>query len=730
MIKPTDSEERDKARPMENPIRPVVMEQKREVHLRDYWATIWRWRWTAFATFAIVSTLVALYTFLQTPIYQASVKVEIQPSTRRVAPVADVSELGATGYSFFAEDRYYNTQFEIIRSRAVSEKVFDRLNLWNDPQFKNVQDPVGAFKSSVTIEPIEMTGIVVISMAGSDKERTTQWVNTLAEVYVDRNLEIAQRTTTKAVASLLELMEPLREKLAKSQEKTFEEAEERRIFVPEDQQKIMAGTFQRLQQDLTETRLALSQEEAVLRKVDEVAQSGGSPLSIPEISREPIIDELYKDRLALEQEKQRLLSQYQERHVKVVEKEEEIKRLDKKIMEECDRIIGRIKTEYAIKKDHERKTLAQIDAVKGESLDLTHRTSGLELLRGDTAEIRKIYDSINSRMKEIELSSQLLNNNIRILDKAQVPLGPIRPRKGLNILIGLLTGLLMGVGLAFFLEYLDNTVKTTEDVEGFLKLHILSIIPKVNDNSSYAVRESLQSLRTSLLFSRKNRTKNLVLVTSASPQEGKSTTLINLAKTMAASGERVAVLDCDLRRPTVHVHLQMDKRHGLTNYILAPETEGWRDYLKSSNIPNLYAMTSGPLPPNPPDIFGSDRFMHLLNDLKANFDWVFLDSPPVVSLTDSIILASMADMIAFVIRHNQTDKEMVRRCITNLRNVNPNIIGAVLNHVDLERSSYRDYYYAGYYYYGESRSGKERGKKAASGPGKLGAPPVEEKVAR
>jgi len=713
---------------MENPIRTV--EPKREVHLRDYWATVWRWRWTVFVTFAIIATLVALYTFLQTPVYQASAKVEIQPSTRRVAPVADVSELGATGYSFFAEDRYYNTQFEIIRSRAVAEKVFDRLNLWNDPQFKSMKDPVGAFTSTVTIEPIEMTGIVVISMEGSDKERTTEWVNTLAEVYADRNLEMARRTTTKAVSSLLELMEPLREKLAKSQEKTFEEAEGQHIYVPEDQQKIMAGTLQVLQQDLTETRLALSQEEAVLRKVDEVGSSGGSKLSIPEIAHDPIVDGLYKDRLNLEQEKQRLLAQYQERHVKVVEKEEEIKRLDAKIADECDKIIGRIKTEYAIKKEHERKTLAQIDDVKGESLDLTHRTSGLELLRGDTAEIRKIYDSINSRMKEIELSSQLLNNNIRILDKAQVPLAPIRPRKGLNMVIGLLTGLFMGIGLAFFLEYLDNTVKTTEDVENFLKLHILSIIPKVNDQSSYAVRESLQSLRTSLLFSRKNRNRNLVLVTSASPQEGKSTTLINLAKTMAASGERVAVLDCDLRRPTVHIHLQLDKRDGMTNYILAPESEGWRGYLKASNIPNLYAMTSGPLPPNPPDIFGSDRFMKLLNEVKESFDWVFIDSPPVASLTDSILLASMVDMIAFVIRHNQTDKEMVRRCVTNIRNVNPNLVGAVLNHVDLERSSYRDYYYAGYYYYGEGRGTKERGRKSASGPAVVTASPdVGEKVA-
>src|SRR5262245_768633 len=192
---------------METPMLPGVIPDKREVHLRDYWATIWRWRWTVLATFVIVMTLVTLYTFLQTPIYRATVKVEIQTSSRRVAPVADVGELGVSSYGFFAEDRYVNTQYEIIKSRAVAEKVFDRLNLWNEPQYKGMQDPVGAFRGGIIVEPIEMTGIVAISLEGADKQQTTQYVNTLVEVYADRNLEMAQKATSRAVAALLEQME-------------------------------------------------------------------------------------------------------------------------------------------------------------------------------------------------------------------------------------------------------------------------------------------------------------------------------------------------------------------------------------------------------------------------------------------------------------------------------------------------------------------------------------------
>ncbi len=712
-------------------VNRTLSTDKKEIHLRDYWATVWRWRWTVAATFVIVMTLVALFTFLQTPVYRASVKVEIQPSSRRLVNVQDVGEMGNSGFSWFGEDRYYNTQFEVIKSRAVADKVLTRLGLRNEPEFKDRKDPIAAFQSRVAVEPLEMTRIVVISMEGNDREKVTLWVNTLAQVYVDQNLDMAQKATSRAVTSLLELTAPLREKLSEKQEESFKVAEEQRIFVPEDQQKIIVGTLTKLQQDLTETQQSLSKQESVIRRIEEVAAAGGSYLSIPEIAGDPIVEDLYKQRIAMEQEKQKLLATYKERHQKVLEKEDEIGRLDRKIATECDRIVGRMKTDYAIKKDQERKTQAKIEEAKGESLNLTQRASGYELLRGDAAETRKIYDLINSRIKEIELSSQLLNNNIRILDKAEVPLGPVRPRKGLNLLIGVMCGLLLGVGLAFFLEYVDYTVKTTEDVEQYLKLHILSIIPKVNDESSYAVREALQTLRTSLLFSRKNRSKNLVLFTSAGPQEGKSTTLVNLAKTMAASGERVVVLDCDLRRPTVHVHLDLDKRQGMTNYILAPEDEGWQDYVKNSKIPNLYAMTSGPLPPNPPDIFGSDRFTQLLNDLKAHFDWVFIDSPPVASLTDSILLASMVDMVALVIRHNEADKEMVRRAIANVRNVNPNIIGAILNNVDLERSSYRDYYYVGYYYYGEGKGSKERGKApSAAGEKARSEPSVGEKVAR
>jgi capsular exopolysaccharide synthesis family protein len=361
---------------------------------------------------------------------------------------------------------------------------------------------------------------------------------------------------------------------------------------------------------------------------------------------------------------------------------------------------------------------------------VNRKASSYDLVRGEATETKRIYDLISTRVKEIDLSSSFLSNNLRILDKAPVPKVPVRPRTVLNLAIGLLLGLLLGTGMVFFLDYMDNTVRSTEDVEQFLKLNLLAIVPKQVEGTESASREAYQTLRTSLLFSRKNRSANAVLITSAGPQEGKSITTVNVARTLANAGEKVIIVDCDLRRPAIHQRLNLGRDQGLTNYILSSDGDHWRNYVKPTDQPNLKVMTCGPIPPNPADVFGQERFLALLKELRTNFDWVFIDSPPVISLADSMILASVSDMVAFVVRHNVNDKEMIRRCVSSVRKINPNVIGAVLNNVDLDRSHYKDYYYVGYYYYGDSASRKGRKRRGSASIASLSAPDVEEKSRR
>ena len=689
-------------------------DEKRDVHLLDYWRPIWRGRWTVLSNFVVVLTLVAIGTFTQKPIYRAAATVEITPQSRKVSPMADVAELGANQYGWFAEERYFNTQYEIIKSRDVAERVFERLDLYAHPQFKKSNDPVGALSGMIEVEPVKDTGIVEISLEGQDPEEVAAWVNTIAEVYVDRNLDQAVEATSKAVKALLSEIAPLREKLADSQRNTFEFAEKANLYIPENQQKITDERLSKLQEELTETQVKRGELEGLLKQVDSIRQNKGSFESIQQISSDPVVQELYRAKVGLEREYERLLVTYKDRHIRVIEKQREIEETGQKITAEVERLISGFRTQYDLLKDREAKMVRAIDETRSESLQVNRKTSSYDLVRGEATETKRIYDLISTRVKEIDMSSSLLNNNLHILDKAPVPKVPVRPRTVLNLTVGLLLGLILGIGAVFFLDYMDNTIRTSEDVEQYLKLNLLAIVPKQAEGTQSAVKEAYQTLRTSLLFSRKSRAANTVLVTSAGPQEGKSCTTINVARTLATAGERVIIVDCDLRRPAIHQRLNLSRDSGVTNYILSSEGEDWRSYVKETDQPNLSALTCGPIPPNPADVFGHERFIGLLKTLRDEFDWVFIDSPPVVSLADSMILASLSDMVVFVVRHNENDKDLIRRCVTNVRKINPNVIGAVLNNVDLDRSHYKDYYYVGYYYYGESAGKKGRRRKGGA----------------
>jgi capsular exopolysaccharide synthesis family protein len=694
--------------------------QKSEVHLLDYWRSVWRGRWTVLGIFVVVVTLVAIGTFTQVPIYRATSTVEISSASRKVTPMADVANMGSGDYSWFAEERYFNTQYEIIKSRDVAQRVFERLDLYSHPMFKKSQDPIGAFAHMVQVQAVKDTGIVEISMEGPSPEETALWVNTVSETYVERNLDLAINATTTAVKRLIDEISPLRAKLETSQKDSFEFAEKADLYVPENQQKITTDRLATLQTDLTDTQVKKAEIESILKEAESIKARSGRLEDIPQVSADPVIQELTRNRVGLEREYQKLLLTYKEKHVRVLEKQAELDKTDQKIRSEAERILNGFRTQLSLYRDREANLVQTMQKTRLESLQTNQKQSSFALIQGEASETKRLYDLLNTRIKEIDLSGSLLSNNLHVLDHAMTPQSPIKPRTFLNMAVGVLLGLLLGVGTVFFLDYLDNTIRTSDDIEHYLKLTLLAIVPKEGPETEGAVREAYQTLRTGLLFSRKNRGQNAVLFTSAGPQEGKSCTTINLARTVASAGEKVVVLDCDLRRPTVHQRLNLDRDRGITNYILSSDGEGWTSYVKPTDHPNLFAMTCGPIPPNPAEVFGHDRFKELLSQLRTRFDWVFIDSPPVVSLADAVILASMSDMVTFVIKHNENDKELIRRCILNVRRVNPNVIGAVLNNIDLGRSHYKDYYYVGYYYYGEGTDKKKKKRGTPKAPAVTG----------
>src|SRR2546428_4002303 len=302
----------------------VPLEEKRDVHLLDYWRILWRGRWTILSIFVVVVTLVAVGTLTQRPVYRAQATVEISPQSRKVSPVAEVAEMGASQYGWFAEERYFNTQYEIIKRRDTARRVFDRLDLYTHPLFKKTTDPIGMFAAAIEVEPIKDTGIVSIALEGLNPEEVAAWVNTIAEVYVDRNRDQAVEATSRAVRALLSEIAPLREKLEDTQRSTFEFAERANLYVPENQQKITNDRLSTLQAGLTETQVKRGELEGLLKQVDSVRLSHGSYENIQQISADPVVQELYREKVGLEREYERLLVTYKDKHIRVQAKQKEI----------------------------------------------------------------------------------------------------------------------------------------------------------------------------------------------------------------------------------------------------------------------------------------------------------------------------------------------------------------------------------------------------------------------
>ncbi len=692
----------------------------REIHLRDYWHIVWQGRWTAIAIFFVVVGLAAVSSFLQTPIYRATVTVEVQPQAKRLAAGQDVSGLGAAGYGWFAEEKYHNTQVEIIKSRDVAERVVQALDLASDPMFAEASDPAGIFRGMVEAVPRRDTGLIEISMTGSDPEVVAHWVNGVGDVYVKRNLEKAQQTMADASNRIKTELEGLRREFSQAEETRFQalsiEGEDSRIINTEEQEEINRDTMKTYHAELIELEGKLARLRDSLRQIREMPARGADLMSLPELADDPTLKELARSEVELERKQERYKVDLRAGHPQYEANTSELATVRQKITDRVGMILRTQQTRYESALERQGYLNREIRKAEDFSLQVGRASSQYERAKRESETMKRLVDVVSKTMAEVSLGSQFLTNNVSVLDRATVPQFPISPRKRQNLIIAAVVGMFLGIAATFFLDYLDNTIRTPDDVEKYLGVSVLGVIPKLGADGLHnrAVREAYQSLRTSLIFSSVNRQRKVILITSTGPQEGKSSTVSNLARSLAAAGDRVIIVDCDLRRPTQHIAFDLERDHGLTNYLSAPiENTDWSMYVKTAAPSNLHIMTCGPIPPSPPQLLGTDRFTDLLAALRERYDWVLLDSPPAATLADSTVLASRAQMMILIVQHNRTDRDLVARTLQRIRSINPEVAGAVLNNVDLERTFSKDYYYAGYYYYGADE--KQPGTKKKRG---------------
>lgn len=659
-------------------------------------------RWWILGLTSLFVVLAAIYSFLVTPIYSATATVYVQSQGRQF--IGNQNMIGVS--SWLEEEKFYNSQKQVITSKAVAQEVVDKLKLGEDPAFKGVKDPAQALQGMISVEQVRDSALFKITVTSPHKKQVADWTNAVAEAYAGQSLKNALAIMDRANTVMLEQARKLQEDYSRQQKQLTGELAQAGSYFPQNQKEIVDKGIEDLESKLREVRVQQSEVGAIVGQMESWRARGGDPLGLPAVAQDVSAQELSRQFSEMERDLAKLEVKLTPQHPEIKKKQKEIDAVRNRLNQQAQTILTSYKNRYAQLKGEEGSLIGQLDSLKRQGLEFVEGSSRGEAMETSTAAIKKYMEMIYDKMREMNLSGSLLTNNIRVVDPAIAPASPIKPRIQMNLLLALMLGLMLSAGSLVAYQYLDTSVKSVEDVEQGLGLNLLTMIPSLGPETDRATVEAFQSLRTALVYASQNGQKNVIVVTSANPKEGKSSVISNLANIMAAGGDRVLLMDCDLRRPAIYRFLKADQNHkGLTHFLAEREAH-IEDFITSGNRPNLSVIFSGPIPPNPPELFTMKRFRDLIVNLRAKYDWVLIDSPPCLSITDAQLLANLSDLVLVVARYKKTAKPLVQRAVQTLQRLNAQVAGVVLNDVETQSSYYYDYYYSSHYYYSTGGSPK------------------------
>lgn len=731
---------------------PEDYDNEEQIDLRDYLRVLRKRRWTIATVFLIVFLTTLIFTFTATPIFKATSRVVIEKENPNVVSVQEVMAVDATGSD------YYQTQYKIIESRAVAREVIYQLGLIDSPEFfppekdnivanttrwmkdsvkwwtgwlssllrpevprtadveqsgesEEMKKLVNAFIERVSVEPIRNSRLVDVSVEAMDPALASRMANALVRTYINQNLETKLRAAKDAVQWLAERVDEEREKVEAAENALLAYKEEHGIITDfsDDAERITAQKLAQLNTQVVEAEAQRVEAETRYRQALSVEGSPDLIDSIPEVLQNELVREIKKMEVSLYTRMSELSKKYGRRHPQMQALQSELADLQKRKESEVKRVINSLRNNYKIALAREESLKKALSAQKEQSLAMNQKAVQYGVLRRQAESSRNMYELLVKRFKETSLTEEMKTGNIRIIDRAEVPLDPVKPKKKLNLLLGLVVGLTLGVGLAFFLEYLDNTIKLPDEVKHQLGIPYLGPVPQFSTNGVGAANtadlialndpksnasESFRGIRTGILYSSADNAPQVILVTSSGPGEGKTSCATNLAVTMAQAGSRVLLVDCDMRKPRLHQCFDKPREPGLSDVLVGGKK--LQEVIRTTAQENLEVLACGHVPPNPSEILSSQKMVQLLEALRKPYTRVVIDSPPLTAVTDAVILSKLVDGVVLVVRTGDTPRPVVRNGVEQLRNVNARILGAVLNAVKTGRD---DYYYYNYYYY-------------------------------
>ena len=707
-------------------------------HLLDYVKVLHRRRWTAITSFLVVFLSVVVYTFTATPIYEARAKLLIEADNPNIVSFKEVLEEGQS------RTDYYQTQYNLLQNRSLARRTLDTLKLWNHPQFGGKTEDAGfslraaisgavsavaqvfrpgqqakppapdetvaqsqaidALLGNLRISPVRNSRIVEVTFRSPDPALATNVANAHAKGYIEQNMEFKFLTSKEATDWLGERMAEARTQVEDAEMALQKYREQNEAISLEDRENIVVQKLADLNAAVTRAKTERIEKEALYSQLAGIQNNQGALDTFPAILANAFIQQQKAELANLQRQQAELGEKLGDRHPDIIKIRSSVQTAQAKLQGEIGKVVQSVRNEFLAAQAQERSLTSALDEQRRDALAMNRKAIEYGVLRREAESARQIYDSLLQRAKETGVSTELRTSNIRIVDNAERPRAPVTPRKGLNLLLALFGGGVLAVGLAFFFEYLDNRIKTPDEIKAHLGLPFLGLIPTIPDKELQGAApllnngvpanfsEALRTVRTNLLFSSAEEGTRSIVVTSTGPNEGKTVVASNLAMALAQAGQRVLLIDGDMRRPQLHERFGQKAEPGLSNLIVGHTKAS--EAVRKTSASGLWILPAGKVPPNPAELLGSQRFRDFLLTLADHFDWIVIDTPPVLPVADASVVAHAVTGVLFVIGAEMTSRHAAGAALDQLSGAKARLVGAVLNRVDLQHHAY---YYSQYY---------------------------------
>ncbi|MDP3499181.1 MAG: polysaccharide biosynthesis tyrosine autokinase [Myxococcales bacterium] len=711
---------------------PAEIQLNSSVDLRFYVRVLLKRKWLILLVFALVVGATTLWARNQPKVFAAQISLIIDSKEPRFLDnqIQDVNNDSTSAY--WANKEYLETQSKIITSRAVSQRVVEKLGLNNDPEFLRVtklpeaqrdeamkrMDAVAMVQGKIKVESLKDSRVTFIKIEDADPNRAALLANEVAQAYIDESLSQKLKVTENASKWLDERRDSLSDSARASEMAlyAFRKQSDMLSTSIDDRANMVSSRLTATSTALTDVQLKIAGHKARVAAIRNVQHQQGSDDSmwaeaLPAARENATLQKLKDRMLTLRTDCTELQSRYLGEHPKLMECRDKLALVEKDFQRELSNLVVGTEAELRESIEKEKNLQALFNEVRAEAFEVEKKKLELDRLKQESDSAKRQYDSVFKRLKDIELSGLLRTSNVRVLDAARPQLGAVRPNVPQSILLGVIGGLIAAFGLALLLEFLDSTVTSQQEIEERMGLTFLGFVPSIPPTDGQAkdlhihrepkshIAECTRAVRTNLLFMSPDKPLKRMLVTSSGPQEGKSTTAINLGIAMAQSGQKVLIIDTDMRRPRLHKAFGVPNDVGVSSLVVG---EGkLEDAIKTTEVPGMFLLPCGPVPPNPAELLHTRAFGELLETLDGKFDRVILDSPPVGAVADAVVLATQVNGVVLVLKAGVTHRDVAKRTLRALNDVKAVMLGAVLNDVNLDRSRYGDYYYGyAYRYYG------------------------------